>query len=74
MSLLLNRNEDNDNVLDRRYNVECELGDGRKITFSNTLTNIDGEYFWFSSKKNGMDVIRQNTVRTMICIDKDKNN
>lgn len=56
----------------RKYNVEYEMGNGRIQTLSNILENADGTYFWFVSEEDGMDVIRQDCIRTMICINKKK--
>jgi hypothetical protein len=60
--------EDKDLLLGRRYNVEYELNNGKIHTFSNILTNTDGKYFWFTSKEDGLDVVKQDTIRTMICL------
>jgi molecular chaperone HtpG len=30
--------------------------------------NTDGKYFWFTSKEDGLDVVKQDTIRTMICL------
>jgi len=57
-------------VLDRNYNIEYELGNGKRRTFSNILRNVDGTYFWFCSEEEGMDVIRQDKIITMTCIRK----
>lgn len=65
MSLNL-KNADNC-ILGRLYNVEYELKNGKVQTLSNILENVDGVYFWFSSKENGLDVIRQDRVITMVC-------
>jgi len=66
MSLILKN--DTNNILGRLYNVEYELGNGKIQTLSNILENVDGVYFWFSSKKNGLDIIRQDRIITMVCI------
>jgi hypothetical protein len=68
-SLLKNQNSGKD-FLNRRYNVEYELGNGKVQTFSNVLENVDGVYFWFCSPEDGMDIVRQDRIVTMICIDK----
>lgn len=57
-------------ILDRSYNVEYELGNGKRKTFSNILRNVDGVYFWFCSEEEGMDVIKQDKIITMTCIRK----
>jgi len=57
-------------ILDKNYNVEYELGNGKRQTFSNILRNVDGTYFWFCSEEEGMDVIRQDRILTMTCIRK----
>lgn len=66
MSLILKN--DTNNILGRLYNVEYELGNGKIQTLSNILENVDGVYFWFSSKENGLDIIRQDRIITMVCI------
>lgn len=65
-----NIKEDMDCVLGRRYNVEFEYGNGKLMTFNNVLTNVDGVYFWFSSKEDGLACIRQDRVTFMYCTDK----
>lgn len=52
----------------KKYNVEYKLGNGKSYTFSNILEKIDETYFWFCSKENGLDIIRQDRILTMICI------
>jgi hypothetical protein len=55
---------------DKMYNVEYYLGNGKIATFSNILVNIGDGYYYFSSKKYGLDVIEQKAIRTMVCIEK----
>jgi len=64
--------EDTENILGRKYNVEYKLGNDSIHIFSNILTNVDGTYFWFSSLEDGLDVIRQDRIVTMICLDRNK--
>jgi hypothetical protein len=64
--------EFNKRMLDRRYNVEYQLGNGKIQTLSNVLENADGEYFWFCSEEDGLDMIKQDRVLTMVCIRKEK--
>jgi hypothetical protein len=52
-------------VLGKMYNVEYELGNEKIMTLSNVLENVDGKYFWFCSKENGLDMIRQDRIVTM---------
>lgn len=71
MSLHLSKDEEtNYYFLGKMYNVEYELSNGRCYTFSNILENVDGKYFWFCSKERGMDIIRQDRVVTMVCINR----
>ena len=70
MSLNLLPDSEYGYVLDRNYNIEYELGNGKRRTFSNILRNVDGTYFWFCSEEEGMDVIRQDKIITMTCIRK----
>lgn len=53
-------------TLDKSYNVEYELGNGKIRTFNNTLVNIDDMYYWFLGEQ-GMDVIKKDRVITMVC-------
>lgn len=69
----LNIKTDENCVYNRLYNVEYELGNGKICTMSNILQNVDGKYFWFSSKERGMDIIRQDRIITMISCER-KNN
>lgn len=75
MSLLLSGKEAGKDILGRRYNVEYKLGNGKIQTLSNILENVDSVYFWFSSPEDGMDIIKQDRIITMICLDRkyDKN-
>lgn len=66
----LNIKEDTDLVLGRNYNVEYLDGRGRCQTFNNTLNNVDGTYFWFSSKQDGLALVRQDRITFMYCTDK----
>ena len=61
---------DPDKVIGRKYNIEYLDGRNKPCTFSNTLWNVDGTYFWFSSEENGMALVRQDRVTFMYCIDK----
>ena len=70
MSLLIK--EDTENILGRKYNVEYKTNNDSIHTFSNALTNVDGTYFWFSSLEDGLDIIRQDRVVTMICLERNK--
>jgi hypothetical protein len=54
-------------TLGKSYNVEYELGNGKIMTFNNTLENIDDKYYWFLSEENGLDVIKKDRVITMVC-------
>jgi len=62
--------EDTDKVLGRKYNVEYLDGRGRCQTFNNTLANIDGTYFWFSSEQDGLALVKQDRVTFMYCTDR----
>lgn len=66
----LNLKEDIDNILGRRYNVEYLTGNGKCATFNNKLENVDGTYFWFSSKEDGLSLVRQDRVTFMYSTDK----
>jgi len=68
----LNIKEDVENILGRKYNIEYKLNNDSIHTFSNVLTNVDGTYFWFSSLEDGLDIIRQDRVVTMICLERNK--
>ena len=68
MSLLIQ--DDRDNILGKKYNVEYKLGNDSIHTFSNVLTNVDSTYFWFSSLENGLDIIRQDRIVTMTCLER----
>ena len=57
-------------MLNRLYNVEYKLANGKINTFSNILTNVDGKYFWFYSEENGLDIIKQDRIETMVCKDR----
>ena len=70
MSLLIK--EDSENILGRKYNVEYKINNDLIHTFSNILTNVDGTYFWFSSLEDGLDIIRQDRIVTMICLERNK--
>ena len=70
MSLLIK--EDTENILGRKYNVEYKVNNDSIHTFSNVLTNVDGTYFWFSSLEDGLDIIRQDRIVTMICLERNK--
>ena len=70
MSLLIK--EDTENILGRKYNVEYKVNNDSIHTFSNILTNVDGTYFWFSSLEDGLDIIRQDRIVTMICLERNK--
>lgn len=73
LNILPNVNDGyNKMVLGRKYNVEYQLGNGKICTLSNILENADGEYFWFCSEEDGLDVIKQDRVLTMVCIRKEK--
>jgi hypothetical protein len=64
--------EDKDKILGRKYNVEFLDGRGRPCTLNNTLVNVDNTYFWFSSKEDGLSIIKQDRVTFMYCTDKPK--
>ena len=72
MSLLIK--EDTENILGRKYNVEYKVNNDSIHTFSNILTNVDGTYFWFSSLEDGLDIIRQDRIVTIICLERNKQN
>ena len=61
--------EDSEYIYDRNYNVEYELGNKRICTFNNTLKNVDDKYFWFFSQSEGVCIIRQDRIITMVCTD-----
>jgi hypothetical protein len=67
--MMLKLNEDTDSVLGRRYNIEYLDGRGKCCTFNNRLVNIDSTYFWFSSKEDGLALVRQDRVTFMYCTD-----
>lgn len=50
--------------------MEFELSNGKVMTFSNTLVNADGTYFWFSSEQDGLSRVRQDKVISIGCCDK----
>lgn len=58
---------DKDGVLGKHYNVEYESGNGKTNTFSNTLVNVGNGYFCFSSKLDGLEVVRQDRIIAMTC-------
>lgn len=60
---------DTDKILGRTYNVEFELGNGRTMSLSIRLVNIDSKYFWFSSEENGLDCIRRDRIVFLSCCD-----
>jgi len=62
--------EDKENILGRKYNVEYKSNNDSIHTFSNILTNVDGIYFWFSSLEDGLDIIRQDKIVTIICLER----
>jgi hypothetical protein len=62
--------QDTNHLLNRKYNVEYMLGNGKIMTFSNTLVHADGEYFCFESKENGLDIIRQDNLISITCLDR----
>ena len=64
--------EDTEHILGRKYNVEYKVNNDSIHTFSNILTNVDGTYFWFSSLEDGLDIIHQDRIVTMICLDRNK--
>lgn len=64
--------EDVNGVLGRKYNVEYLDGRGRCCTFNNTLVNVDGTYFWFENKQDGLALVKQDRVTFMYCTDKPK--
>jgi len=64
--------EDTNNILGRKYNVEYKVNNDSIHTFSNVLTNVDGNYFWFSSLEDGLDIVRQDKIVTMICLERNK--
>lgn len=69
MGLSFNGYDKSSSAIGKRYNVEYELGNERIQTFSNVLENADGKYFWFCSEQDGMAVIRQDRVITMVCVE-----
>ena len=73
MSLILKDKDSGKDFLNRRYNVEYETGSGKVHTFSNVLENVDRIYFWFCSPEDGMDVVRQDRILTMICTERRNN-
>ena len=68
----LNIKEDNNQILGRKYNVEYKSNNDSIHTFSNVLANVDGTYFWFSSLEEGLDIVRQDRIMTMICLERNK--
>lgn len=58
-------------ILGRRYNVEYKLGNDSVHTLSNTLENVDNKYFWFMSEADGLDIIAQDSIVTMVCLDRE---
>lgn len=64
--------EDKDKILGRKYNVEFLDGRSRPCTLNNTLDYVDNTYFWFSSKEDGLSIIKQDRVTFMYCTDKPK--
>ncbi len=65
---LLSVSKEREYIYGRKYNVEYELGNGRICTLSNILVNVDDKYFWFDSLEDGMDIIKQDRIVTMICL------
>lgn len=66
--LFINHTNDADNVLGKKYNVEYSLGNGKIKTFSNVLQKVDDGYFWFCNKEEGLDIIKEDRIMTMVCI------
>ena len=52
-------------TLNKKYNVEYELGNGKINTFSSTLVNIDDKYYWFLDD-DGLNIIKKDRVATMV--------
>ena len=71
MGLILSKNKETNSFLGKRYDVEYKLSNGRIKYFSNILDNVD-KYFWFFSEEDGMHIIRQDRIITMVCSDSDK--
>ena len=72
MGICVPPDDERNYILGRRYNVEYQLGNGKHNTFSNILKKADGEYFWFCSEEDGLDVIKQDMILTMICVRNEK--
>ncbi len=54
----------------RRYNVEYRLGNDKITTFNNVLDYADGEFLYFLSREDGMDVIKQENLISMVCTER----
>jgi len=72
MSLYIDPNKDknDDCILGRRYKVEYVVENGNYRTLNSKLMYVAGGYFWFSSKQDGLTLIKQELVNYMYCIDK----
>lgn len=60
------------NAYYRRYNVEYELGNGMCRTLSNILVAINGNFLYFESEEDGLDIIRVDRIAAMTCIDRQR--
>ena len=70
----LNLTEDTNRILNRRYNVEYKMANGKWGTFNNILVNVDGDYFWFESEEDGLSLVLQDRVTFMYCTDRRQEN
>lgn len=57
-------------ILNRKYNVEYKLENGKLETFNNVLVNIDHTHYWFLSEEHGLDIVKKDRIVTMVCIDR----
>lgn len=55
MNLFIDKSNDEDCVLDKHYNIEYIMSNGKYATFNNILRKADDGYYWFSSKEDGFD-------------------
>lgn len=69
--MLVDVNE-NCTYINRNYNVEYFLGNGKIQTFNANMVNIEDGYFYFEDEDNGLIMIRQDVIRTMTCKPKNR--
>ena len=63
--------DDKDEILGRSYNVIYSVTRNEKeklYQFSNILVNVGDGYFYFSSKEDGLDVVKQDFIISISCV------